>query len=140
MEDEYVQGDSKAKAKFFGLLTLLVFSYIYLEFFYEISPPSVQNKQELNDYLYQQLLVWIVYAAIFCFLIYRVVRLALSTKQSGRWPPPNFGVPFKTKIRRGQYVKSAWISLLAGAVIMAVDLLLRLYILYRLSQLSEMLQ
>lgn len=137
--DQYVQGDRKAKVKFYSFLILLVALYSYFQFFYEVSKPSVNNKQELDEYLRLQYFVWAVYAGIIWIGAAWIACFGLKIKHSKSYPPPDSVMPFKTKIRKGQYAKVAWVFTLAGASMMAVDPFLRLYVLYRLSEMAEML-
>jgi len=140
VDDEYIQGNRVAKAKFFGFLTLLVILYLYVEFFYLVPATSLENKEEMDKYLSRLFFGWSIYAALSWVGAFWFIRFALKIKQAGCYPPLDSVVPFKTKIQRNhQYVKFAWLSTLFFATMLALNPLLRLYVLYQLSELVETL-
>jgi len=133
MDNEYVAADKTTRLKYIGLIGLGLGLIILSASLVELVYPRFTGQTGLAacDYyghtLYQLLGFAFISALIFGFFAAYLFRLALRVKRAGRWPPPDFKVPFRTRIRYGTYVTATWVMLFACSGLSVIQPVLAIY-------------
>lgn len=142
MEDEFIEGNKIAKLKFFGIVVLTII-YFVLESFSGLMIDQtdliIQSSSEKAMRITVDVLLIenVITALILLRLSTHIIKLGLSIKNSGQLPPPGTKVPFKTKIRRGNYAKYGWILCFVFAGFLIVKPSLDFYVWHKINEIPK---
>ncbi len=146
IQEEFVPGNRKERIKFFIALALWIVAYFVVK--NAVDKIIAKNhdliesnpEQALNNMLYITLILILLKCIFYTCISILSVQMGIRVKKSGRWPPPEMKMPFKTKIRKGRrYIKLSVISLFGMPLILFLNIIVSIYFWYEtLYQISKL--
>ena len=129
MEEEYIQGTTKGKIKFFLFLAGALFLYLSLKYIWVIYfPEPTESTAEAVRHYSHNVANALVTLSIFMFFVYLYFSIILykygkRIKESEQYPPPDADIPFTKKIVRGdKALKQARASFFGSGLLIFIGL------------------
>ena len=129
MEEEYMQGTTRGKIKFFLFLAGGLFLYLSLKYIWEVYLPApIEDTEEAIRQYSHNVAHAIVTLSVFMFCIYIYLSIYFYKygkfiKESEQYPPPDTDIPFTKKIVRGEKaLKQARASFIGSGLMIFIGL------------------